>query len=109
MLAHNGTTLLPSLTNGLAGSLFIRWLCYSPGTVAMCCTGLVQQPLLPVKIPRMLLGYHCLQSAYSLSVKAAAICYGAETWKIASRDLASFFQASNNFRETRGTLCVRKN
>lgn len=43
------------------------------------------------KIPRMLLGYHCLQSACSFSMHAAAGSYGAETWKIASRDLAFLF------------------
>lgn len=41
------------------------------------------------KIPRVLLGYHCLQSACSFSMHAAAGSCGAETWKIASRDLLS--------------------
>lgn len=64
---------------------------------------------LPAKVPQMLLGYHYLQSAYSLSVHAVAECYGAETWKIASRDLASLFQTPNSFTEIRCALCVRKN
>lgn len=73
-----------------------------------CCVGLVQQSLLPAKISGMLLGYHHLQSAYSFSMHAAAECYGAETWKIASRDFASLFQTPNSFTETRCALSVRK-
>lgn len=45
----------------------------------------------------------------TLSVHAAAECYGAETWKTASRDLAAFFQTSSSFTETRWALRVWKN
>lgn len=109
MLAYSSMTLCSHLTNGLAGSSFMCWLCCCPGTAAMCCTGLVQQSLLPAKIPWMLLGYHCLQSACSFSMHAAAGSYGAETWKIASRDLALLFQTPISFTEIRCVLCVRKN
>lgn len=74
------------------------WLC-PPGPVALCRIGLAPQPLLPAKIPRMLLGYRSLQRACKLSVHAAAACDGAETWKSPSRDLPSCFQVPSSFIE----------
>jgi len=61
------------------------------------------------KIPWMLLGYHCLQSVYSLSVHAAADCCRAEIWTVASSDLTSLFQIPSSFTEIRCALCVRNN
>lgn len=68
-------------------------------------------------LPCALLGWFstpCFQQkshrcACSSSVHAAAGSCGAETWKIASRDLAFLLQDPNSFTETRCILCVRKN
>lgn len=69
----------------------------------MCSAGLVQQSENPTDVAGLPL------SASSFSVHAAAGSHGAETWKIASRDLAFLFQAPSSLTEVRCVLCVRKN
>lgn len=108
MLAHMAWLCTQVLQMDLQACYLIFWLCCYPGTVTMCCRGLVQQSLLPAKIPLMALTYYCLQSVYGVSVHAAADCYRTETWKIASRDFASFLQNPNSFPEIRCALCYEK-
>lgn len=91
---HPALMLCSRLTDRLAGSLCECWLCCCPATF------LLQQSCFQQK------SHRC---ACSFPMHAAAGSCGAETWKIASRDLAFLFQAPSSFREIRCVLCVRKN
>lgn len=86
--------------------------CKQPGSsCSVCASAAAALPLLPwallaAQSPCFQLKSH--GCACSLPRHAAAGSCGAETWKIASRDVAFLFWAPRSFTEIRCVLCVRK-